>query len=76
MNANVYIIEDYKNETAFRPQKNKPKQTQFKPCPERIYTELRRSSRMGQFLQRPKSLAGKSGHTLPLLIVGFHLTGR
>jgi hypothetical protein len=31
------------------------KQTQFKACPER--------SRMGQFLQRPKSLAGKSGHT-------------
>jgi len=31
MNANVYIIEDYENETVFRPQKNKPKQTQFKP---------------------------------------------
>ena len=25
MNANVYVIEDYENETAFRPQKNKPK---------------------------------------------------
>jgi len=33
MTANLYIIEDYENETAFRPQKNKPKtnpiQTQF-----------------------------------------------
>jgi len=29
MSANVYIIEDYENVTAFRPQKNKPKQTQF-----------------------------------------------
>ena len=29
MSANVYIIEDYENETAFRLQKNKPKQTQF-----------------------------------------------
>ncbi len=25
MNVNLYIIEDYENETAFRPQKNKPK---------------------------------------------------
>jgi len=29
MNANVYVIEDYENETAFRPQKNKPKQSQW-----------------------------------------------
>ncbi len=29
MNVNLYIIEDYENETAFRPQKNKPKQTQL-----------------------------------------------
>jgi len=31
MNANIYIIEDYENETAFRPKKTNPKQTQFKP---------------------------------------------
>ena len=35
MSANLYVIEDYENETAFRPQKNKPKtnpiQTQSKP---------------------------------------------
>jgi len=35
MSANLYVIEDYENETAFRPQKNKPKtkpiQTQTKP---------------------------------------------
>jgi len=41
MSANLYVIEDYENETTLRPRKNKPKQTQFKPCPER--------SRMGQF---------------------------
>ncbi len=29
MNANLYVIEDYENETAFRPQKNKPNQNQF-----------------------------------------------
>jgi len=29
MNANVFVTKDYENETAFRPQKNKPKQTQF-----------------------------------------------
>jgi len=29
MNVNVYATKDYKNETAFRPQKNKPNQSQF-----------------------------------------------
>jgi len=29
MNANAFSQKDYENETAFRPQKNKPKQTQF-----------------------------------------------
>ena len=31
MNVNLYIIEDYENETTFRPKKTNPKQTQFKP---------------------------------------------
>jgi hypothetical protein len=31
MNANLYFIEDYENETTFRPKKTNPKQTQFKP---------------------------------------------
>jgi len=42
MNLNLYVIEDYENETTFRPKKTNPKQTQFKPnsnpikaCPER-----------------------------------------
>jgi hypothetical protein len=30
MNVNLYIIEDYENETTLRPQKTKPNQTQFK----------------------------------------------
>jgi len=29
MNANAFSQKDYENETAFRPQKNKPNQTQF-----------------------------------------------
>jgi len=29
MNVNLYVIEDYENETSFRLQKNKPNQTQF-----------------------------------------------
>jgi len=31
MSANLYVIEDYENETTFRPKKTNPKQTQFKP---------------------------------------------
>jgi hypothetical protein len=29
MNANAFLQKDYENETTLRPQKNKPKQTQF-----------------------------------------------
>ncbi len=29
MNANVYVIEDYENDTALRPKKTNPIQTQF-----------------------------------------------
>jgi len=29
MNVNAFLQKDYENETAFRPQKNKPKQSQF-----------------------------------------------
>ncbi len=31
MSANLYVIEDYENKTAFRPKKTNPKQTQSKP---------------------------------------------
>ena len=37
MSANVYVIEDYENETAFRLQKNKPNQTQFLWIPAGVY---------------------------------------
>jgi hypothetical protein len=30
MNANVYVIEDYENETALRPQKTNPNKPNFK----------------------------------------------
>ncbi len=36
MNANVYVIEDYENETAFRPKKTNPIQTQTNPILERM----------------------------------------
>ncbi len=32
MNVNLYVIEDYENETALRPQKNKPNQTLSWAC--------------------------------------------
>jgi hypothetical protein len=51
MNVNAFLQKDYENEPPSGPKK----QTQFKACPER--------SRMGQFLQSPKSLSRKSGHT-------------
>ncbi len=47
MNINLYVIEDYKNETAFRPKKNKPNSN---PISSKAKMNL-------------KSLAGKSGHT-------------
>jgi len=58
MNANLYIIEDYENEPPSGPKKNKPKQTQFKPCPER--------SRMGQSRNnsKPKGALGGLGNLL------------
>ncbi len=36
MNANVYVIEDYENDTAFRPKKTNPIQSQSKPILERM----------------------------------------
>jgi len=33
MNANVFMTNDYENETAFRPQKNKPKTNPISPTP-------------------------------------------
>jgi len=50
MIANLYFIEDYENETAFRPKKTNPKQSQNKP-------NFRKAK------MNVKSLAGKSGHT-------------
>jgi hypothetical protein len=31
MNVNLYVIEDYENETAFRPKKTNPNKPNFKP---------------------------------------------
>jgi hypothetical protein len=54
MNVNVYVIEDYENETTFRPKKTNPKQTQFKP-------NLVRRRRIPQGQNRlPKNLATPS----------------
>jgi len=61
MNLNVYVIEDYENETTFRPKKTNPKQTQNKPNSNPILSAVGgfRKAKMNL-----KSLAGKSGHTL------------
>ncbi len=40
MNANVYVIEDYENETALRPKKTNPNKPNF-TCPQRGKTEVR-----------------------------------
>ena len=55
MNVNSLITTDYENKWQRKVRKNKPNSNPIKACPER--------SRMGQFLQRPKSPAKKSGHT-------------
>jgi hypothetical protein len=51
MNVNAFLQKDYENKTAFRPKKTNP------TCSELV------EPIQTQFLQRPKSLAGKSGHT-------------
>ncbi len=55
MNVSIYLQTDYENKHNWTIGENKPNSNPIKACPER--------SRMGQFLQRPKSLAGKSGLT-------------
>jgi len=56
MNVNLYVIEDYKNETAFRPQKNKPKQTQSKPI-----------GLLSSVIRRPSPVLGRLSSVLRLL---------
>ncbi len=50
MSVNLYVIEDYENETTFRPQKNKPNSNPI-------------LSAVGGLQMNKKSLVGKSGHT-------------
>jgi len=52
MNANLYFIEDYENETALRPQKNKPKTNPITACPERIEFTLSVIEGNGPILKR------------------------
>ena len=48
MNANVYVVEDYENETAFRLEQNKANQTQFQALPylPKMLEEKNRSPRL------------------------------
>jgi hypothetical protein len=71
------------NKTKPKQTQNKPKQTQNKPCPERIYTELCRSSRMGQnepYPQLAETLSAAEGSiesvSNPLFqaLFGFHFS--
>ena len=52
MNANLYIIEDYENETTFRPQKNKPNSNPIKACPQRIEFTMSVIEGNGPILER------------------------
>jgi len=60
MSVNLYFIEDYENKTAFRPQKNKPNSN---PISSKAKMNL-------------KSLAGKSGLSLILLLTIFNMPGK
>ncbi len=51
MNVNLYVIEDYENETAFRLQKNKPKQTQFQTAEKRTKEDQKKKRVSGTFLR-------------------------
>ncbi len=55
MNVNVYFIEDYENEIAFRPKKtnpNKPNSNPNKACPERSEFTLSVIEGNGPILER------------------------
>jgi len=53
MSANLYVIEDYENETAFRPKKTNPNKAKTKPLSKPVLSsacpEHGRMGRMGQF---------------------------
>ena len=49
MNLSSILTKNYENESVWTLGENKPNSNPIKAGPERIYTELRRSSRMGQF---------------------------
>ncbi len=53
MNANVYVIEDYENETTFRPQKNKPNSNP-------ISSKAKIACRKIRPFQKPKKKSGQS----------------
>jgi len=53
-----------------------PIQTQSKPVLSAACPERSRMGRMGQFIQRPKSLAKKCGHTLYNLLCRYSLDGK
>ena len=51
MNANAFSQKDYENETAFRPRKNKPKQSQFQTAEKRTKEAKEKKSVSGTFLR-------------------------
>jgi len=71
MNANVYVIEDYENETAFRLEQNKANQTQFQALPylPKMLEEKRffriMGSCIGRFGRSRKIVRGPRGTNFP-----------
>ena len=58
MNVNAFLQKDYENETAFRPKKTNPIQTQTKPVLSAVEWANFRNAKMNL-----KLLSKKSGHT-------------
>ncbi len=86
MNVNLYVIEDYRKKDDFVVRINKPnfrngqneRKLNFNKGlqKKRLFSSPKNKAKQSQFLQRPKSLAGKSGHTRFWgVLYGFVLTG-
>jgi hypothetical protein len=73
MNVNSYVIEDYRKNDDFLVRKNKPNFQNAKNerklnfnkglQKKRLFSTQKNKPKQSQFLQRPKSLTKKSGHT-------------
>ncbi len=59
MNANVYVIEDYKNETTFQPRKNKPNSNPISPTPKGVKQKSDAGSQRSDICLLPSVFAAR-----------------